>query len=168
MPIAVYLFLLIQLLVVSYVDIRKKIIANYWAIINLIFFIIALFLFRDTYVIAWKTFLYPFAFLFVGFALYALKIMGAGDSKYLFSFFFLIPNGYQEDFFVILAYSTVIVGFSLLIMNTIKNFDIIISAIRWKNLRYIKEAYGTKFSYAPVIAVAWIWFGIEFGEKVLW
>ncbi|MDC1173765.1 hypothetical protein OAT67_00085 [Bacteriovoracaceae bacterium] len=168
MPIAVYLFLLIQLLVVSYVDIRKKIIANYWAIINLVFFIIALFLFRDTYVIGWKTFLYPFAFLFVGFALYALKIMGAGDSKYLFSFFFLIPNGYQEDFFVILAYSTVIVGFSLLIMNTIKNFDIIISAIRWKNLRYIKEAYGTKFSYAPVIAVAWIWFGIEFGEKVLW
>lgn len=168
MPVAVYIFLLIQLLVVSYVDIRKKIIANYWSVVNLVFFVIALFLFRDTYVIAWKTFLYPFAFLFVGFALYALKIMGAGDSKYLFSFFFLIPNGYQEDFFVLLAYSTVIVGLFLLIMNTIKNFDIIYEAIRWKNLRYIKQAYGTKFSYAPVIALAWIWFGIEFGKKVLW
>lgn len=168
MPIAVYIFLLIQLLVVAYVDIRKKIISNYWTIINLVFFIIALFAFPETYVIAWKTFLYPFAFLFVGFALFAIKIMGAGDSKYLFSFFFLIPNGFQEDFFILLAYSTVVVGLFLLLMNTIKNFGIIWDGIKWKNLHYIKQAYGTKFSYAPVIAIAWIWFGIEFGKKVLW
>ena len=84
--------------------------------------------------------------------------MGPGDSKYLFSFFLLVPETYHELFFMKLVYSTIAIGLYLLIYNTVKNFDKLLEAVRIGNIEKVKSVYGTKFAYAPVIAISWIAF----------
>ena len=85
--------------------------------------------------------------------------MGGGDSKYLFSFYLLVPLGFQEGVFLYLLYTTVIVGSSLLLFNALKNFDRIALMFRVGDLAGIKKIFGQKFTYAPVIFIAWMWFG---------
>jgi prepilin peptidase CpaA len=104
-------------------------------------------------------FLYPLAFLIVGFGLYFLKIMGGGDSKYLSSLYLLVPFNYHEKVFIFLLYTTVIVGSSLLVFNVIKNFDRIIVLAKLQDVVGIKKIFGKKFTYAPVIFISWMWFG---------
>jgi len=86
--------------------------------------------------------------------------MGAGDSKFLFTFYLLIPEGFQEDVFLFQAYLTVIVGGSLLIYNTYKNFGKLKLAYIHGDVGIVRGVYGKKFAYAPVIFGAWIWFGL--------
>ncbi|MDD4973049.1 MAG: hypothetical protein PHY93_01795 [Bacteriovorax sp.] len=103
--------------------------------------------------------LFPVAFLIVGFALFVVNIMGGGDSKYLSSLYLLIPLGFQEIVFLYLLYTTVIVGSSLLLFNTLKNFDKIVLLVKIGDVKGIKKIFGKKFTYAPVIFIAWMWFG---------
>lgn len=112
------------------------------------------------------TFFYPTVFLGVGFGLFLLKIMGGGDSKYLFSFFLLVPEYYHETFFMKLIYSTIAIGLYLLIYNTIRNFDKLSVSVRIMDINGIKGVYGTKFAYAPVIAISWIAFGWEIRNQI--
>lgn len=164
-PLALYLYLFIQLIAVSFIDIKYRKISNYWSLLNIFLFFILIFAFPAYFKFSFSTFFYPLAFLGVGFLLFVLKIMGGGDSKYLFSFFLLIPEIFHEPFMLKLFYSTIVIGFSLLIYNTIRNFDKIYLSIRIMDVRGIKSAYGTKFAYAPVIAVSWIVFGWELRNK---
>jgi prepilin peptidase CpaA len=99
------------------------------------------------------------AFLLVGFLLFAFNIMGGGDSKYLSSFYLLVPVSYQDSVFLYLLYTTIIIGSSLLLFNMIKNFDRIIEMVSIGNITGVKRIFGKKFTYAPVIFVAWMWFG---------
>jgi prepilin peptidase CpaA len=158
-PIVVFLFVSIQLLVVAYVDFKTKLISNKWLFINFLFFALLSLIFPEHY--TWKpvTFVFPIAFLFVGFGLYVLKIMGGGDSKYLSSLFLLVPYAFHENVFLHLLYTTVIVGSSLLIINFIKNFDKFIVLIKIQDIAGIKKLFGKKFTYAPVIFISWMWFG---------
>lgn len=158
-PLLLFGYLFIQLLGVSYIDIKFRKISNYWSLLNIGLFILGLIVFPDYYKFALKTFFYPVAFLGVTFVLFAFKIMGGGDSKYLFSFFLLVPESHHEDFMIYLLYTTVVIGFVLLIYNTIRNFAKIFASVRIMDLRGIKSAYGTKFAYAPVILISWIVFG---------
>lgn len=159
LPLVVFIFVAIQLLVVAYVDFKTRSISNVWMFINFIFFCVLTWVFPLLY--QWKvmTFIYPLAFLFVGILLFVLKIMGGGDSKYLFSLYLLIPYYFQEQAFMFLLYTTIIVGSSLLLFNVIKNFDRIIYLIKNNDIRGIKKIFGKKFTYAPVIFIAWMWFG---------
>ena len=166
MPVSVYLFLIFQLFFVAYNDFKNKKISNTWPLINIAFYVITIFLFPSHYAFNIETFVFPIAFLIVGIVLFMLKIMGAGDSKYLLSFYLLIPVALHEEAFIFLAYSTVVVGLSLLFTNVFKNLDIIVVALRTKNLRMIKNIFGQKFSYAPVILVSWLWFGWTIKEKI--
>ena len=166
MPISVYIFLVFQLFFVAYGDFKDKKISNVWPVINIVFFIISAFIFPNHYNFSLSTFLFPITFFVVGFILFILKIMGAGDSKYLLSFYLLIPVALHEDAFVFLAYSTVVVGLSLLFSNIFKNLDIIVVAIKSRNLILIKSIFGKKFSYAPVILVSWLWFGWTIKDKI--
>ncbi|OUR93104.1 hypothetical protein A9Q84_21620 [Halobacteriovorax marinus] len=168
MPVSVYLFLVVQLVFVAYNDITNKKISNLWPLINIGFFILSTFLFSDYYSFQLNTFVFPITFFLVGLLLFILKIMGAGDSKYLLSFYLLIPVSLHETAFVFLAYSTVIVGLSLLLTNIMKRFDIIKIAILTRNIRLIKTIFGQRFSYAPVILVSWLWFGWEIRTKILY
>lgn len=168
MPIAVYLFLVVQLFFVASNDISHKKISNFWPIINISFYIISVFLFPNQYFFSLETLVFPIAFFIVGVFLFSLKIMGAGDSKYLLSFYLLIPVVFHETAFILLAYSTVVVGLSLLFTNIMKRFDIIKVAIRTRNLRLIKTIFGQRFSYAPVILVSWLWFGWVIRKKIFY
>ena len=99
MPLPIYLFLLIELVFVSWIDYTSKKISNYWFFINIGFYLIFLIFIPQFYFFYIDVFWYPIGLLVVGFGLYAIKIVGAGDVKYLFSFFLLVPLKYQETFF---------------------------------------------------------------------
>lgn len=159
MPLSIYIYLFAQLLIVGYIDFKIKKIHNLWAIFNLVLFCILLFIFSDYYSFSIKTFFYPLTFLFVGYGLYLLKIMGAGDSKYLFAFYFLVPVQMHEEVFLCLAYTTVFVGSFLLLFSSIRHFKELWFAIKYVDIVKLKEIFGSRFSYAPVILTSWIWFG---------
>lgn len=159
MPMMVFIFLSIQLLVVAYVDFKTTKISNVWILINFIFFCVLTIVYPKIYVWSFSVMLFPVAFLIVGFVLFVMNIMGGGDSKYLFSLYLLIPLGFQEIVFLYLLYTTVIVGSSLLLFNALKNFDKIVLFVRIGDVKGIKKIFGKKFTYAPVIFIAWMWFG---------
>lgn len=160
MPISVYTFLLLQLFIVSWLDLKYKKIANYWSLINLAVFLVVLFVFPEAYHFSLGTFALPFGWIAVGIILFALKIMGAGDSKYLFSMFLLIPEDYHLIELICLLYVTCFVGGGLLLYNSLRNFDKLLMGWRLRDVKMIKSVYGHRFSFAPVIAVSWIWFGL--------
>ena len=159
LPVVVFIFISIELLVVAYVDFKTSKISTMWIIINFILFCVLSIIYPQIYI--WNIFalLFPLAFLFVGFALFVMNIMGGGDSKYLSSLYLLVPLAFQESVFIHLLYTTVIVGSSLLLLNTLKNFDKIIFLVKNGDILGIKKIFGKKFTYAPVIFIAWMWFG---------
>lgn len=159
MPVSVFIFLLVQLIYISYIDIQSRKIANAWSIGNIFLFIVLLFFFPNSYHFGIQTFLFPFGIFCAGFLLFILKIMGGGDSKYLASLFLIIPVEIQEQAFISLAVVTVIVGLSVFITNILKNWDFIVKAFKEGNLFQIKRIFGKKFAFAPVILVSWIFLG---------
>lgn len=159
LPIVVYLFISIQLLFVAYIDFKTKKISNIWMLINFIFFVVLTLIFPNIYIWSFQVFIFPMAFLFVGFALYMMNIMGGGDSKYLSSLYLLVPLQFQDVTFIYLLYATILVGSTLLLFNILKNLDIIVIHFRMKDIAGIKKIFGKKFTYAPVIFIAWMWFG---------
>ncbi len=160
-PWPVYLFILIELIVVSYGDIRTNKIPNLWSFLNLGAFATLLVVAPQYYSLEPQTFMYSGAFLFVGFILFLLNIMGGGDSKFLFTFFLLVPMPLQDRVFYYLLLSTVLIGTFLLIQNTLGNWNTLVNALKIKDIKTVKSCFGTKFSYAPVILVAWLWMGLS-------
>lgn len=165
-PQSVYLFLLIELIAVSYLDILSRKISNNWSILNIILFVIILFIIPESYTFEFRQFFFSMAFLIVGFILFLLKIMGPGDTKFLFSLFLIIPVSLHDSAFVCLLYSTIIAGGSLFILNTIQNFKILSLSFKIRDIGIIKKVYGKKFSYAPVILFSWIWLGWEYRKTI--
>ena len=159
LPIMVFVFLAIQLLVVAYVDFKTRKISNMWLLINGIFFLVLTFVYPQNYAWSFNVLLFPASFLIVGFGLFALNIMGGGDSKYLSSLYLLIPLKFQEIVLLYLLYTTVIIGSSLLLFNALKNLDRIVLLMKIGDARGIRKIFGKKFTYAPVIFIAWMWFG---------
>ncbi len=158
-PTVVFIFLSIQLLFVAYADFKTRKISNFWPIINFITFLNLLWIFPSVYAFKWQVIIFPGAFILVGFVLFLMKIMGGGDSKYLSSMFLLIPLDVQDIAFTHLLYTTILIGSSLLVYNFIKNFDKLLLMAKTYNLEGIKKLFGKKFTYAPVIFIAWMWFG---------
>ena len=159
LPMMVFLFISIQLLLVAYVDFKTTKISNVWSFANIIVFFVLSFLYPQVYIWSWDVLLFPVAFLLVGFVLFVMNIMGGGDSKYLSSLYLLVPLGFQDAVFLYLLYTTVIVGSTLLLFNALKNFDQIVVMLKTGDIVGIKKIFGKKFTYAPVIFIAWMWFG---------
>ncbi len=159
MPVLVYGFLLIELIFVAYIDFKYKRISNTWSLINLVMYFVLLFLFPKFYSFELHVLFFPLAWFAVGLFLFALKIMGAGDSKFLMAFFLLIPLHMQESVFFSLTYVTIFVGILLFFTNTLNNIGRLFNAIRFSNIYDIKSVYGKRFSFAPVILLAWMLFG---------
>lgn len=167
MPFVVYLYLAAQILLVAYQDLQTKKISNRWPIINLGFFVFFILLFPEYYKFEISTFIWPIAFFVAGFFLFVLKIMGGGDSKYLTTFYLLIPVNYHEEAFFALAISTILVGSSIFINNILKNIDLIMMAFRTRDLLAIRSIFGKKFAFAPVIFISWIWFGWKIRNHII-
>jgi prepilin peptidase CpaA len=98
----------------------------------------------------------------VGFLLFLLNIMGGGDSKYLASLFLIIPLQAQNQFLNFLLISTIFVGFMFFLRNVYKHRVMLIASLRLKDKQGVKSCFGTKFAYAPVILIAWIFLGVNY------
>ena len=161
MEFLVFLFLLVQSFFVSLVDIKHKKISNQWVYVNLIAFSTLLILYPQTYGASFTPFLMAATFLAVGFALYFLKVMGAGDSKYLFSFFMLIPPAWLDAAFFDLLVCTMVIGSFSLFTTIAQNYQRMSLYARTGYIRGFRECLGTKFPFAPVIFISWAWLGIK-------
>lgn len=161
----IYFLLLIELVVVSYLDITTQKIKNYWSIVNIVIFVFLL-IFNNEYVFHINTFLYAMGFLLVGFVLYLMKIMGAGDTKFMFSFFLVAPLSVHDDVMRRLIIFTGLSAFIFLIFNMVKNIKKIIAALKSQNFFMLKDCFGSKFAFAPVVFLTWLWLGIDGGYFV--
>jgi prepilin peptidase CpaA len=156
-----YYFLLLQTFAVALLDIKHRKISNHWIAGNIVLFAVCLVMFPDSYALNFSTFLHSFSFILVGFILYLFKVMGAGDSKYLFSLFLLMPPQWVElAFFKLLICTMAIGGFSLF-TTVVQNFDRIKVYARTGHTEGLRECLGSKFPYAPVIFISWAWLGFQ-------
>lgn len=168
MPLPVYLFILIELLFVSWGDVKTNKIPNMWSLLNIVTFAMLLFISPDLYELKIETFIFSITFLIIGFLLFLLKIMGGGDSKFLFTFFLLVPLVHQELTFNYLLLSTLIIGTFVFLTNVARNFEKITVNLKKQNYQEVKTCFGSKFSYAPVILITWIWVGWSLKDKLIY
>ncbi len=157
MNLYLYLLLLLELFVVSFIDVRVKKISNLWSVTHIL-----IFTGMSVYVGAVPEiahFYFPLGMIVVGFILFVFHIMGAGDSKYLASLFLLIPTPAQMLFMEKLLTVTIFVGTILLIMKFVKSAAKIKAYLTTFYFKALRAEIHSRFSYAPVILVAWILFG---------
>lgn len=165
-PYTVYFFLLIELLAVTYLDILYKKIANIWSILNITTFLIFTIIFSESYKINFHTFYFSLVFFVVGLFLFAIRIMGAGDSKYLVSFYLLVPVHLHEEAIISLLYSTCLVGGASFVYNLFINRELIAKSFQRRDLKMFRSQFGKKFAFAPVILISWVWLGWKLREKL--
>ena len=153
-----YLFLLIELFVVAYYDLKEKKISNNWIILNSLVFLLVCMREPQHYWL-FNTIIYFSLTLIIGFILFNFNIMGAGDSKYLAFFFILIPEPYRLEFLNNLLLVTIIVASYLIFYHSIKFRKEIMIYLKTKYYIKILKLYGFKFAYAPIILLSWIYLG---------
>ncbi|MEI8346207.1 MAG: prepilin peptidase [Pseudomonadota bacterium] len=161
MPLALYLFFLGQLLVVSYLDFRYRKISNWWLLVNLIFFIVLVIFLPQYYPLHWAMVVHAMGILAAGFGLYVLKIMGAGDVKYLFGLFLVIPQNFQQEALIKLLGATVLIAVPLILIKVGPKYKKLYWSLISKNWRQVHLLLKGKNSFAPVILFSWIWLGWE-------
>ena len=157
----IYCLILVELVIVSWIDIKIKKISNFWILVNLILSITFHFLFPDVYHFEWASLIFPLGWIVVGFVLFMLGIMGAGDSKFLASLFLMIPLKQHDGMFEKVLYSTVVVGFVMLSFKIGKDFKKIKAYALSTHWQGFKESIRSNFSFAPVVLLAWIMLGVE-------
>lgn len=166
MLVSIYIFVLLELLVVSYFDVKTRKISNHWSILNLIAFFLLIFFFPEIYRMSWETVFYSICFFFVGFMLFVIKIMGGGDAKLLASLYLLIPYNLQENSFIALIYSTLLIGGGILLYKLwIKRNEFKLAFIT-QDFRKIKDLMGKKFPFSPVVLLAWLVWGLSYFFKL--
>ena len=119
------------------------------------------FLFPEYYQFSLKTFAYTVTFFMVGFVFFLMKIMGGGDSKYLATFYLLVPIELQDEAFLALLFTTIIMAATMFVANIILGRAVILEAWHKRDVSLVKTIFGKKFAYAPLILVSWLWFGIK-------
>jgi prepilin peptidase CpaA len=97
----------------------------------------------------------------IGFLLFLLGVMGAGDSKYLASLFAIIPPDLHMEMFLQLINATVAVGFVLMSFKIARDFKKIKAYALTNYWQGIKQTIRSRFSYAPVIFLAWVLLGFK-------
>jgi prepilin peptidase CpaA len=156
-----YFFLISELLWVAWIDIQTKKISNIWSGLHVLLAFILYFLPITTYSFRWEVLIFPIGILVLGFLLYLVNVMGAGDSKYLASLFLIIPLDAQSIFLKKLIISTMMTGGLLLIFQILKKWPVLRAYLWSRYWKGLKETVRSRFSFAPVIGVAWILFGWE-------
>lgn len=152
---------LLQLMAVAWIDLKTQKISNLWAILNILVSVLLHIFASSYYPLDWEVLLFPAGFIIIGFVLFLLNIMGAGDSKYLASLFLIIPVELHLGFFERLLLSTILVGTFLLGTKIVKHFVQLRAYFINRYWSGIKGIIKSRFSYAPVILVAWIILGVN-------
>lgn len=160
-PWPIYTFIFLELICVTYVDVKYKKISNLWSILNIGLAVVLFILFPDIYIFGIETFLFTIVIPLVGFLLFVLNIMGGGDSKFLATFFLIIPTATQDITFYFLLLSTIIVGIIFFLKNVVDQRTRIFNSIMSRDVEGIKLSFGTKFAFAPVILLTWFLIGLQ-------
>ncbi len=87
--------------------------------------------------------------------------MGAGDSKFLATLFLIIPLEYHLLFMEKIILSTMITGGLLVLLRMIKSIETLGSYLISGYWFGLKSMMKSSFSFAPVVAVAWILLGLH-------
>lgn len=157
----VFALVLAELLAVGWIDFKTQKISNKWIFVNLGIAVVLYIFARDLYPLNWEILFFPVGFIVVGFLLFLLNVMGAGDSKYLASLFLLIPLEYQLLFFEKLVVSTIFTGSILLAFKMISERERLKAYLLSRYWPGIRDTIKSRFSYAPVVTVAWILLGFN-------
>lgn len=157
----VFALILVQLLIVGWIDYKTEKISNKWIAVNIAVSVVLHLFVRSLYPLSWEVIIFPVGFIVVGFLLFLMNIMGAGDSKYLASLFLIVPLEYQIIFFEKLVLSTVFTGSILLLYKIITQRQKLKAFFISRYWGGIKETIQSRFSYAPVVTVAWILLGFN-------
>lgn len=157
----IFALILIELIFVAWIDFKTEKISNRWIAVNAIASVILHLTVRTLYPLSWEVLLFPVGFVVVGFLLYLLNIMGAGDSKFLASLFLIVPLEFHLLFFSKIVISTIVVGAILLIIRFIKHGPQLKAYFLSQYWEGIKTTLKSRFSYAPVIFLAWIILGLN-------
>ena len=104
--------------------------------------------------------IFPVGFIVVGFLLFLINIMGAGDSKFLASLFLVVPLKYHQDLFERIVLTTVVIGIVSLVINLLKEKQKIQAFAINRHWKGAFQAMKSRFSYAPVIFIAWLSLGM--------
>lgn len=157
----VFALVLAELLVVGWIDYKTQKISNKWILVNAVV-AIGLYAFGGSYYpLSWQMLFFPLGFIVIGFLLFLMNVMGAGDSKFLASLFLLIPLEYQLLFFEKLVVSTIITGSILLTIKVISEKERLKAYLLSRYWPGIRDTIKSRFSYAPVVTVAWILLGFN-------
>jgi prepilin peptidase CpaA len=106
-------------------------------------------------------FIYPIGFIVLGFVLFVFHVMGAGDSKYLASLFLVTPTPFHPLLMEKLLTVTIFVGTILIILKFVKSAEKIRVYLMTFHLAGLKSEISSRFSFAPVILVSWILYGVS-------
>ena len=156
----IYSFILIELAIISLIDIKIKKISNMWSLGHLVVALL-LYIFSESYFWSWPVLIYPLLWFLLGFALFLLRIMGAGDSKLLASLYLLIPLSLHHLMLEKLVISTLVVGFMNLTLKFAKDFRAIKAYALSGHWQGLLEKLKSRFSFAPVILIAWVLMGVQ-------
>ncbi len=153
----IFLIILIQLVVVAWIDVKTKLISNYWFVFNLLLFL-CIWITSDL-LVSWQNFYFPIGVIGFGFVFYLLKIMGAGDSKYLASLFLLIPYSFHWLFFEVIIQVTMLMGSVFLTLKLLRDFQEFKAYFLTRYWSALRSKIKSEFSFAPVILFSWILLG---------
>lgn len=157
----VFSFVLLELLTVAWIDFKTEKISNKWIMVNTIAAILLHIFAQPLYPFSWEVLIFPVGFIVVGFFLYLLNVMGAGDSKFLASLFLIIPLEFHMPFFEKLVISSIAVGAILFSYRIYKNGAELKAYFVGHYWEGIRKTLQSRFSYAPVIFLAWIILGFK-------
>jgi prepilin peptidase CpaA len=154
-----YFFLLIQSVIVSVIDFKTRKISNLWPILNILVAVVGFLAFAEYLPFSWGVLNYPVGVFIIGVFLFTMKIMGAGDSKYLASLLLLLPQSLHEELLLKLVIVTIAFALALFLINLLSNTQKLKNAIKLKSISELKGVWGKKFPFAPLIFFAIGWLG---------
>lgn len=161
MSVVLFCIVLLELIVVAVIDLKTKKISNLWILVNVVLAALFYIFSPTTHTLQYELLLFPLGFIVIGFILFLLDIMGAGDSKFLASLFLIIPIDQQMVFFEKILLTTMMVGGILLLYRVVRNFHQFKAYVFSRYWSGIKTLIKSRFSYAPVILIAWLLMGVE-------
>lgn len=157
----VFSFVLLELLTVAWIDFKTEKISNRWILVNTAVAIMLHAFVRNLYPLSLEALVFPVGFIVIGFLLYLGNVMGAGDSKFLASLFLIIPLQFHIPFFEKLVISSIAVGALLFSYRVYKNGPELKAYFVGHYWEGIRKSLQSRFSYAPVIFLAWIILGFN-------
>lgn len=158
-PWALGLVVLAEASAVAWSDARHGTVPNAWPLLNLALFPAALLLFPHAYgPLGWGTAAAPLLWLAAGFVLFRLRIMGAGDSKYLASLFLLVPEGLRAALFLRLVLASALGCGALLAARLARRAGPILALDPARAPALLREAVAGRAPFAPVVLAAVAWF----------